>query len=465
MAPRKNHSINIKKYKRKREMNIGIFIFTIVFIYLLITIIMYATTKKISVYEVREGSILKDNSYVGLVLREEMIVNAEKSGYINYFQNEDSKVRAGANIYAITSQEIPYNTEATPETELTAEEQKTLVVKTQNFNGNYSAQKFSSVYSLKNEILNTLQSASNQTKTAQLSAVLSESGLAADTYMTSKDGILVFDYDGYESITSDSVKDTDFDRSSYTKTSLEDNMQVKKDEPAYKLVTSEKWSVLIELEKKTAKEFSKMFSEDNNTISIKTRIDKDNESIWADFSIIKKQGSYYGKLDYSDSMIRYAGDRFLNIELILEDESGLKIPKSSVLEREFYAVPKDYITTGGNSSTTGVLIQKTGGASFEPVNIYKSTDDGNVYLSASALKKGTVLIKPESSETLELAAKTQTLQGVYCINTGYSVFKQVSILTESDEYYIVQEGESYGLSNYDHIVQEGGSVKEEEVVF
>ena len=61
--------------------------------------------------------------------------------------------------------------------------------------------------------------------------------------------------------------------------------------------------------------------------------------------------------------------------------------------------------------------------------------------------------------------KTRSLQGVYNINKGYAVFKKVDILCENDEYYIVREGDSYGLSNYDHIVQEGSSVSPEEVVF
>ena len=78
-------------------------------------------------------------------------------------------------------------------------------------------------------------------------------------------------------------------------------------------------------------------------LDVYKRQDKDSESIWADFSILKKDGEYYGRLDYDNSMIRYAGDRFLNIELILEDESGLKIPKSSVVEKEFFVVPSEYI--------------------------------------------------------------------------------------------------------------------------
>ena len=111
------------------------------------------------------------------------------------------------------------------------------------------------------------------------------------------------------------------------------------------------------------------------------------------------------------------------------------------------------------------MVQKRGGnAAFQPVDIYKSTEEGNVYLSTSSLKRGTVLVKPESSETMALS-ETQPLKGVFNINKGYAVFRQVTILAESDEYYIVQEGDSYGLYNYDHIVQEGDSVDEDEVVY
>ena len=216
--------------------------------------------------------------------------------------------------------------------------------------------------------------------------------------------------------------------------------------------------MIIELDKDMAGKLA-------DTPYIKTRIDKDSESIWADFSILKKDGEYYGRLDYDNSMIRYAGDRFLNIELILEDESGLKIPKSSVVEKEFFVVPSEYITTGGNSSASGVMVQKRGGnAVFQAADIYKSTEDGSVYLSTSTLKRGTVLVKPESAETLALS-ETQSQKGVFNINKGYAVFRQVTILAESDEYYIVKEGDSYGLYNYDHIVQDGDSVDEDEVVY
>ena len=41
----------------------------------------------------------------------------------------------------------------------------------------------------------------------------------------------------------------------------------------------------------------------------------------------------------------------------------------------------------------------------------------------------------------------------------------MNVLIVDDEYYIVQEGDTYGLSNYDHIVQDGEGIDPDEVVF
>ena len=48
---------------------------------------------------------------------------------------------------------------------------------------------------------------------------------------------------------------------------------------------------------------------------------------------------------------------------------------------------------------------------------------------------------------------------------GYAVFKQIHILCESDEYYIVESGNSYGLANYDHIALVGKDVRENDIVY
>ncbi len=463
MASNKSKSVSIKKYKKKRELNLGIILFAIVFIYLIVTVILYFTGDPISVYEVREGSIVRDNSYTGLIIRRETAVTAEEDGYISYYKNGNSKVRAGTYIYALSEEPLDTEESSSQESETVSISQNVLsniVLQLQSFNESYSPGDFSSVYSLKNEISNSLQDTYSETRTEHLSAVIEESGQEVTSYTTEQDGIIVFTVDGYETLTEDTFQAEDFDNTEYESTVLSDQMEITAGDPVYRLITSEDWSVIIPLDQDTAEELIS-----DETTSVKVRIDKDSETMEASISITQKDGAYYGCLDFDNSMIRYAEERFLNVELILEDESGLKIPKSSVVEEQFFVIPEEYITTGGNSSSDGVLIQQEdGNAEFTTVDIYAETDDGEVCISRDDLQEGDVLVMTESSETYTVG-KTTALQGVYNINRGYAVFKKVSILCENDEYYIVQEGESYGLYNYDHIVQNGSSVSPDEVVF
>ena len=462
MVSREKKSISIKKFKKKRELNLGIFLFAIVFIYLVVTVILYFTRGSISVYEVREGSIVRDNSYTGLIIRQETTVNAEESGYVSYFQNGNSKIKAGTNIYAISQE--PLDTESVSDEEensgrISEEVQSAIALQLQNFNENYDSNDFTSVYSLKNEISSALQNAYSETRMEHLGAVIAASSLDVNTYRSTQDGIIAFTVDGYESLTKDTFLAENFDNTAYESTTLADQMKISKGDSVYRLITSEDWSVILPLEKETAEQLIA-----DEVSSVRVRIDKDSETMQADFSVIERDGQYYGCLDFDNSMIRYAEDRFLNVELILEDESGLKIPRSSVVEEKFYVIPEDYITTGGNSSSEGVMVrQDNDSVEFTSVDIYDSSD-GEVCISRDNISEGALLVKPESNETYTVG-KTKSLKGVYNINRGYAVFKKVSILCENDEYYIVQEGEAYGLSNYDHIVQNGSSVDPEEVVF
>ena len=458
-----NKSVGIKKYRRKRELNVGIILFAVVLFYLLVTVISYLSRDRISVYEVREGSIVRDNIYTGLVIREESVVSAEGSGYISYYQNEDSKVKAGTNIYALSEKALDTEDESgniSKGAYVNPDLQSGIVLQLQNFNENYDPNDFSEIYSLKNGINTALQDTYSVTRTQQLDAVIAESGIEVESYVTPRDGIVAFTSDGYEGLTKDTFTAEHFDLTRYESMSFNDQMKVSSGEPVYRLITSEKWSVIAPLDETTAKDLA-----EDEVTAIRVRIDKDSESMRAAFSLIEKDGDYYGCFDFDNSMIRYAGDRFLSVELILEDETGLKIPKSAVIDQKFYVIPKDYLTTGGNSSSNGVMVRKdNGSAEFTAVDIYDVNDEGEVCVSKEDLKEGTSIIKPDSGD-IYTVGKTRTLQGVYNVNKGYAVFKKVSILCENDEYYIVREGEDYSLSNYDHIVQNGKSVDADDMVY
>ena len=465
MAGKKKNTevVSLQKYKRKGHLNIGTILFGIIFVYLVFTVLIYFTKDRVSVYEVREGSILKDRNLTGMVLRKETVVNAEKSGYVNYFVDDAQKVALGTNIYTITSSKLETQTDqdSNEEVSLNADEWNSILLKAQGFNESYSPEEFKTASNLKSEVTAILQNNTTQSRVAQLNSILQSGNV--DAFQSPDDGIVELSVDGYENLTTDNITDEMFDKANYSVTELSGNQKIDAGQPVYRLVTDEEWTVTVRLTSDLAQTFQKKMNGEDS-LSVEVRFLKDNKDLWGTMRLTEKKNDIYANITFKDSMIRYADKRYLNVELILEDQSGLKIPKSSVIKKSCYAIPQDYITTGGNSSDSGVMIQDKDSAVFQQVEIYYVSDDGTNYVNPESLKVGTTLIKPESSETMTVE-KTAELSGVYNINQGYAVFNAVEILCESDEYYIIKEDNSYGLSNYDHIVQDGEDVKEDEVIF
>lgn len=147
---------NIIKFKKRRHLNIGLVIFGIIFIYLLATVVMYITAPRVTVYEVRQGSILKDNAYTGLAIRDEIVVQATEGGYINYYTPNCSKAKAGAKIYTLSSSPLNLSEAVTDtDVELSSEEKRTITTRIQSFNNDFDESNFDVSYQLKNELQNT----------------------------------------------------------------------------------------------------------------------------------------------------------------------------------------------------------------------------------------------------------------------------------------------------------------------
>ncbi len=127
---------------------------------------------------------------------------------------------------------------------------------------------------------------------------------------------------------------------------------------------------------------------------------------------------------------------------------------------------------GGDSSNGGFLKESYDPANgqqsveFVPETIYYS-DDQYYYISPNeegGLKAGDYIVKENSSDRFQLG-QTATLKGVYNINKGYTVFKQIDILDSNGEYDTVAKGTSYGISVYDHIVLDASLVTEGQLLY
>ena len=232
-------------------------------------------------------------------------------------------------------------------------------------------------------------------------------------------------------------------------------------EAVYKLIDSEEWNIVIPVSETLAKQLS-----DDDTIQI--RFTQDEKTAYATYTLTSKEGQNYLILTLRNSMVRYAKERFLEVELLLTEETGLKIPNSAITEKEFFTIPVSYFMKGGDSDSDGLLVERTdddGNKTTEFISptVYYQTEDF-YYIDDEDISSGDKLVKADSSETYVVGADTATLKGVYNVNKGYAVFKQIDILYQSREYTIVKTGTSYGISLYDHIALDSTKVQEDELL-
>ena len=96
-----NNLINLNQRRRFSNINIGVIIFAVMFIYIVICVVLFFTKGHVNRYEVKKGSLSLSNVYTGLILRDEEIVSATNSGYINYFAHEGEHVACGDLIYSL----------------------------------------------------------------------------------------------------------------------------------------------------------------------------------------------------------------------------------------------------------------------------------------------------------------------------------------------------------------------------
>ncbi|MFA9377182.1 MAG: HlyD family efflux transporter periplasmic adaptor subunit [Lachnotalea sp.] len=454
----------VAKYRKPLNINIGMIVFGIIFIYVLFYIIMYIMNPHISVYEVNKGSLATNNTYQGFIIRTETKVTADQAGYVNFYAREGEKIGDGQTVYTLdeTGKLAEMLSDATnSESTLSEDDINTLKVEISSFSNDFNTNSYSDVYNFKSDIQNKVLELVNVNLINSLANLDSADAGAFTTCSAPAEGLVIYSTDGYEEVTADTLTEDILNYANYQKNSIKTSDLVNQGDFVYKLITDEAWSIIVPLDEQKAADYA-----DKTTMKIKFK--KDGVTANTKFSIIIINNKPYAKLDLTNSCIRYATDRFIDVEFMVSNVEGLKIPTSSVIEKEFYTIPVEYATQGTNGSDIGFILESydENGTAVQKVvepTIYFSNDE-DYYVETHEFEVGNYIIKTDSNDRYPIG-KTAKLTGVYNINKGYAVFKQINELYQNEEYYIVEEGTTYGIAVYDHIVLNGKAVKEDDIIY
>lgn len=465
-AKRKQKKKNKKviRYKKPLNINIGTIIFLFIFVYLVIVVGLYLSKEKINIYEVQSGNLATSSYYTGLILRDETLYPADAAGYINYYVREGDKAGVGDLVFSVdesgkTTELLADSTE--DNNNLSEENLASLKQRLVNFSNSYSPMEFQNVYDMKYELQSMLWEYVSFSALEDIMQNLQDSGAYFKMNYAPASGIVVYATDGFEEITPDAVNAGSFLTKNYQKKYLTAGTLVEAASPAYKTIDSENWSVVIPIREEDRTAFA-------NSNYVDVHFPQKDRKLTGKYStFVGTDGETYARLDFSKYMIQFFDERYTELELLKDTTLGLKIPKSSVIAKDFYVVPKDFLTTGSDGVGNIFMKETLGenGTTIVPVDpdIYAS-DEENYYIDTGSFSMGDFIIAPDSQKRYQIGP-TMPLTGVYSVNKGYTVFKKVVILEENEEYYIVEKGSSFGISAYDHIVLDGEKVTENQIIY
>lgn len=461
----------VVKYKRrKNQINIGLAIFFVFFIYILVQIIRALGKEQKSIYEVTRSSIDNNITLTALAIREESVISTPNAGYISYYIKDLNRASKSDIVYSIDQTGDISNkitTENDASLSLSKEDYSSIRNEISLFHINFDLNEYNDIYDFKLDLENTIMEIANENVLANLSPnVTTNSSSTFQLFQNTQTGIIAYYVDGYESKTIDTLTTTDFVEEGYEKIRIMSGDLVAAHSPVYKVITSDDWHLVCEItdsQKERLESLSK----------IKLYIPRDKSTVVADFSIIEQNGMLLADFKMNKNMARFADCRFLDIEIIMEDFIGLKIPNTSIVKKDFYKVPIYYLTQGANSSNTLQFNRQSwddeNGIYLEPQLVelpiyYKDTE--YCYINPDDVHPNDILIRDNSSQTLRIGECIYgQLEGVYSVNKGYATFKRIVILDQNTDYTIIKEGVDYSISMYDHIIIDSSTIEENSIIY
>ncbi|MGN0240382.1 MAG: HlyD family efflux transporter periplasmic adaptor subunit [Candidatus Weimeria sp.] len=377
---------------------IEVILFICVFIYIIFHMVSYFSGKHIAVTEVKQGEIVTDNRFTALALRDETLVPSDASGEAYYYLPHESRVKKNETVVSLDKtgdliREINNGTE--DKLSLTDDQKQDITELLSSFNEAYSPDDFSSTYYLKQNASDYLALVKGEKVKKSLSKNIKS--LVSDGSVTNvtapEPGLLCLSYDNLNGLTEDTFTKDSFDESALKTTEVSTGDNLSDGDTAFRLVTSDNWQLVVPVSDSLADELK-------SEGAIEIRFEKDSTEVWATPHVVERDGDKYLVLDLDDSMDRFSDSRFLDIELLFDNESGLKVPNSSIV-----------------SNT-------------------KTSSDGGY----------------------------QKTYGVYLANKGYTQYVEVKILYKNGQYSIIEPVRGNALNLYDYIVLDASKVKDGELI-
>ncbi len=407
----------VVKMNKTVKINAATGVVAAILLYVVICIIVMASKEPISIYRVSKSNVSNNITLNGIAVRDEQLIKTTKAGYVCYYIRDGEKIMKGSTVCTVDETGKLVNTVSDSDefdALLTDEDYQDIRELISLYKVSYSDEAFYEAYNFENNVNNKVLELTNEVMMQQISndTISNLSGIKS-TYS----GIVTYYIDGYEDYDISKVKSSDFDKSKYSKQTLKTGEIVSAGSDIVKIIPSEKWNIVAPI---TDEQISSLA--DSEKISFK--INNSSYTVYMPYSIINGSDGKYINIELDKYMYNYMSERFLTVEIIRDDDEGLKIPNTALVTKDVYKIPIGYLTAGGNQSSenrfnvqrrdeNGNVVNKL----IEPT-IFK-IDDEYCYVDPSFFEDTDVLIPKNtvSMSSMELVAYEEG--NLYAIPLSY----------------------------------------------
>lgn len=455
------------RIRRRIPINVGIALFVLVCFYTVFSVFSYMNRKQVKFYEVEKGNIVRENSYTGIILRDEQVMNSPEGGYLNYYIPEGRKAAKNTRVYSIDESgklKEYLQTHADELNELSKDNEAEIRSTLDAFSRQYSDVSFQSLYDMDAALNAQVLEYASMNVLSDMAEELQNAGVHFTEHAAGATGMVSYIIDGYEGKTPESLTEADFDQTAYKREVIQSGDLVAAGGPCYKLITSDNWSIVFPLDETDIAAIG-------NQENLKIRLSEQNITVTAPFQILRgADGNSYGKLDLTRYLALFASDRFIRFEVVTNDVSGLKIPEKSVTNKDFYIIPLNYLAQdeAGNEGFYKETLSDSGTSLQFIITDIFNKDDSYAYIDCGEnmpFQPGDYVSEKDSPGTRYQIGPTKPVEGVYNINKGYTVFKRIELLETANGYCIIKDNSSYGLSVYDHIVLDAATIGDGQLIY
>ncbi len=443
--------------RRNIGFNAATFMAGVILIYVLVVVISAARRKPVTIYQVSKSDVNNNIVLTGLAIREETLISSAKAGYSCYYIREGEKVKKNSVVCTVDSTGKVYSAIEDAEAYdnlLTKEDYQDIRNLISLYKSSYRDVDFYDVYTFETNVDSKVLELTSELLMQQAT----DSGLSLASVTTPKSGVVAYYTDGFETFDPTKLSAESFDRSKYDRKTLNSGEMIQAGATIIKVVPNETWHIYAPITQDQINEIS-----EDEYVTI--RLNAESYTTTMPYQIINGSDGLYIDITISKFMNNFISERYLSVEILLADDTGLKVPNSSLVDKDIYKIPLEYFKGEDHDFLIVNYLAEDDSRKDKEVfpTVYK-TDDKYAYVDPGTFEGTDVIKNIDTGNTIAVSLiETDKLKGVYSANRGAAEFRMIEIVKTIDEFTLIEGGGE--LSPYDNIVLDSSKVTENQVLY